>query len=66
VIGRKLPVKKIASGMKKLVDGLHPNGFRAAAEAIMTTDKFKFNAAIKKRRIENKEAFCKNGIQKIP
>jgi glycosyltransferase involved in cell wall biosynthesis len=31
----------------------------------MTTDKFKFNAAIKKRRIENKEAFCKNGINRL-
>ena len=31
----------------------------------MTTDKFKFNAAIKKRRIENKEAYCKNGINKL-
>ena len=32
----------------------------------MTTEKFKYNAAIKKRRIENKEAFCKNGINKLP
>jgi glycosyltransferase involved in cell wall biosynthesis len=32
----------------------------------MTTDKFKYNAAIKKRRIENKEAVCKNGINKLP
>jgi glycosyltransferase involved in cell wall biosynthesis len=31
----------------------------------MTTDKFKFNAAIKKRRIENKEAYCRNGINKL-
>jgi len=31
-----------------------------------TTEQFKQNALIKKRRIENKEAFCKNGIRKIP
>jgi cellulose synthase/poly-beta-1,6-N-acetylglucosamine synthase-like glycosyltransferase len=31
----------------------------------MTTDQFKFNAAIKQRRIENKEAYCKNGITKM-
>jgi GT2 family glycosyltransferase len=32
----------------------------------MTTDKFKYNAMIKQRRIENKEAYCKNGILKLP
>ena len=31
----------------------------------MHTDKFKHNAMIKKRRIENKETVCKNGITKI-
>jgi glycosyltransferase involved in cell wall biosynthesis len=31
----------------------------------MTTDKFRHNAMIKQRRIENKEAFCKNGIKKL-
>ena len=32
----------------------------------MGTDQFKHNAMIKKRRIENKEAFCRNGIRRIP
>ncbi len=30
------------------------------------TEQFKHNALIKKRRIENKESFCRNGIRKLP
>lgn len=30
-----------------------------------TTEQFKQNALIKQRRIENREAFCKNGIRKL-
>jgi glutamate N-acetyltransferase/amino-acid N-acetyltransferase len=54
VIGRKLPVKKITSRMQRLVKGLHPNGLTAAAEAIMTTDKFP-KMAYRKRVIGSKE-----------
>jgi len=54
VIGRKLPVKKITFGMKNLVEGLHSNGLPAAAEAIMTTDKFP-KIAYRKRVIGSKE-----------
>ncbi len=31
----------------------------------MVTEQFKHNAMIKKRRIENKESFCKNGIRTL-
>ena len=31
----------------------------------MTTDQFKINAEIKRRRIENREAVCRNGISKL-
>ncbi len=40
VIGVDLPVKKVGTGMPKLVRGLRPQGLADAAEAIMTTDKF--------------------------
>jgi glutamate N-acetyltransferase/amino-acid N-acetyltransferase len=40
IIGHRLPVKKIESGVNTLVDGMHPNGITEAAQAIMTTDKF--------------------------
>lgn len=40
VIGKKLPVKKIESGMSKLVKGLHEYGIEDAEEAMMTTDKY--------------------------
>ena len=40
VIGHRPPVKRIKDGMEGLITGLHPNGIPAAAEAIMTTDKF--------------------------
>jgi len=54
VIGRKLPIKRITLSMKRLVNGLHPNGLPAAAEAIMTTDKFP-KMACRKRVIGSKE-----------
>jgi glutamate N-acetyltransferase/amino-acid N-acetyltransferase len=54
IIGRRLPVKKITSGTKRLVEGLHPNGLPEAAEAIMTTDKFP-KMAFRKRVIGSKE-----------
>jgi len=40
IIGHRPPVRNIKEGMEGLVGGLHPNGIPAAAEAIMTTDKF--------------------------
>src|SRR5512136_1072335 len=40
VIGHRPPVTRIKNGMEGLITGLHPNGVPAAAEAIMTTDKF--------------------------
>jgi glutamate N-acetyltransferase/amino-acid N-acetyltransferase len=40
IIGHRLPIKKIALGMDKLVEGMHPDGIIEAANAIMTTDKF--------------------------
>ena len=54
IIGRRLPIKKITSGTKRLVEGLHPNGLPEAAEAIMTTDKFP-KMAFRKRVIGSKE-----------
>lgn len=40
IIGHRLPVGRIESGMDALVEGIHPNGIPEAAQAIMTTDKF--------------------------
>ncbi|HRV44475.1 MAG TPA: bifunctional glutamate N-acetyltransferase/amino-acid acetyltransferase ArgJ [Smithellaceae bacterium] len=40
VIGRRLPVKKIESGIGKLVKGLNEFGIEDAEAAMMTTDKF--------------------------
>jgi glutamate N-acetyltransferase/amino-acid N-acetyltransferase len=40
IIGYRPPVKNIKEGMGGLIGGLHPNRIPAAAEAIMTTDKF--------------------------
>ena len=40
IIGHRPPIGNIKKGMEGLVGGLHPNGIPAAAEAIMTTDKF--------------------------
>ncbi len=40
VIGKRLPVKKIESGISKLVAGLNEFGIEDAEEAMMTTDKY--------------------------
>lgn len=40
VIGKRLPVKKINSGIGKLVKGLNELGIEDAQRAMMTTDKF--------------------------
>jgi glutamate N-acetyltransferase/amino-acid N-acetyltransferase len=40
VIGKRLPVKKIESGIGKLVRGLNENGIEDAEKAMMTTDKY--------------------------
>jgi glutamate N-acetyltransferase/amino-acid N-acetyltransferase len=40
VIGKKLPVKKIESGLGKLVKGLNESGIEDAEQAMMTTDKY--------------------------
>jgi glutamate N-acetyltransferase/amino-acid N-acetyltransferase len=40
IIGYRLPMKKIESGIGCLVEGLRKNGIPDAEEAIMTTDKF--------------------------
>lgn len=40
VIGHRLPLDNIRVGMNELVEGLHQEGVRLAAEAIMTTDKY--------------------------
>ncbi len=40
VIGKRLPVKKIESGVGKLVKGLNEAGIEDAEKAMMTTDKY--------------------------
>jgi len=40
VIGEPLPVEKLTAGLPRLVSGLTADGWRQAAEAIMTTDTF--------------------------
>ena len=40
VIGKRLPLKKIESGIGKLVKGLNETGIEDAEEAMMTTDKY--------------------------
>lgn len=40
IIGHRLPVEKIMTGVKFLVSGLSEHGFMDAEEAIMTTDRF--------------------------
>jgi len=40
IIGERLPIAKIRSGMEQLVAGLNENGIPAAEEGIMTTDTF--------------------------
>jgi glutamate N-acetyltransferase / amino-acid N-acetyltransferase len=40
IIGQRLPLQKIRSGVPELTAGLRTDGLEAAEEAIMTTDKF--------------------------
>ncbi|MBN1471451.1 MAG: bifunctional glutamate N-acetyltransferase/amino-acid acetyltransferase ArgJ [Syntrophaceae bacterium] len=40
VIGKRLPIKKIESGIGKLVKGLNETGIEDAESAMMTTDKY--------------------------
>ena len=40
VIGRKLPIDKVAGNVSRLVKGLSPDGIPEAAQAIMTTDRY--------------------------
>jgi len=40
VIGRKLPIDKVAGSVSRLVKGLSPGGIPEAAQAIMTTDRY--------------------------
>src|SRR5258705_11602783 len=47
VIGVPLPMDKIRSALPKLVKSLSPQGGRAAAEAIMTTDTRPKEAAVR-------------------
>ena len=47
VIGRYLPMDKIRPALPKLVKGLSPQGSRAAAEGIMTTDTHPKEAALR-------------------
>jgi glutamate N-acetyltransferase/amino-acid N-acetyltransferase len=54
IIGHRPPVRNIKEGMERLVRGLHQNGIPAAAEAIMTTDKFP-KIACRKERIDSRE-----------
>lgn len=54
IIGHRPPIGNIKKGMEGLVGGLHPNGIPAAAEAIMTTDKFA-KMSCRKNMIGSKE-----------
>jgi glutamate N-acetyltransferase/amino-acid N-acetyltransferase len=47
IIGRYLPMEKIRPALPKLVKGLSPEGSRAAAEGIMTTDTHPKEAALR-------------------
>jgi glutamate N-acetyltransferase/amino-acid N-acetyltransferase len=47
IIGRYLPMEKIRPALPKLVKGLSPQGSRAAAEGIMTTDTHPKEAALR-------------------
>jgi glutamate N-acetyltransferase/amino-acid N-acetyltransferase len=47
IIGRYLPMERIRPGLPKLVKALSPEGSRAAAEAIMTTDTQPKEAALR-------------------
>jgi glutamate N-acetyltransferase/amino-acid N-acetyltransferase len=47
VIGQPLPMDRIRVGLPKLVKGLSPQGGRGAAEAILTTDTYPKEAALR-------------------
>ncbi len=47
VIGQRLPMDRVRAGLPRLVKALSPQGSRAAAEAIMTTDTRPKEAAVK-------------------
>jgi glutamate N-acetyltransferase/amino-acid N-acetyltransferase len=49
IIGKRLPLEKIRKAIPGLVKGLRPNGIDAAARAIMTTDTFPKETAVKFR-----------------
>lgn len=46
IIGQRLPMEKIHGAVPEAVGALSPTGFRAAAEAIMTTDTSRKQAAV--------------------
>ena len=54
IIGQRLPLQKICSGVPRLTAGLREDGFEAAEEAIMTTDRFP-KMSLRKAMIGNKE-----------
>jgi glutamate N-acetyltransferase / amino-acid N-acetyltransferase len=54
IIGQRLPLKKIESGMDSLVKGLNEYGIPEACQAIMTTDKFP-KMASRKEIIDSRE-----------
>ncbi len=54
VIGHRLPLKKIESGISNLIEGLRPEGISDAEAAIMTTDRFP-KIALRKGWIGGKE-----------
>ncbi len=54
IIGQRLPMDKIRSGIRYLAKGLKLNGNTSAAQAIMTTDTFRKEAAVR-MEIDGKE-----------
>ncbi len=62
VIGEPLPDKRVLKGLDRLCDRLSPDGWKAAAQAIMTTDTFP-KGATRKARIGRTEVTL-NGIAK--
>ena len=54
VIGHRLPVRKIESGLDKLIKGLRPEGIPDAEAAIMTTDRFE-KIAVRKGLIGDRD-----------
>lgn len=54
VIGHRLPVTKIKSGLDRLIKGLRPQGIPDAEAAIMTTDRFP-KIAVRRGLVGNRE-----------